>query len=91
LEESASVYVRASTLWPTWPAPVYGLAALRLDEGRSKDAIILLDQAERLGPWRRDHHLQLADKLFAKGNYTARGGRWRLPRSSAVARPVTSC
>ena len=74
LQDADRVYVRASEVWPTWSAPPYALAMVRLDEGRMKEANALLDRAEKLGPWRARHHRELAEKLFAKGNYVA---AWR--------------
>lgn len=71
LGDAAESYEQAIEIWPTWAAPYYGLAEVRLDQGREDEAFPLIHEAQQRGPWRAAHHEALARKLWERGNYVA--------------------
>jgi len=74
LTQAVKPYERAIAAWPAWAPPYYALAGVRIDQDDQPDALRLINLGVDIGPWRAQHHLELARKLAAKGNDVA---AWR--------------
>lgn len=89
LGEAARRFEEAIGLWPVWAPPYYAAGLVYLDLDRPDEAVRYIDRGVVLGPWQPQHHVLLAEKLAAKGNYNAASRQLQIAEKLGEPVPVT--